>query len=79
MFKNKTDTGKLNICSGNIAVLRKQMKISQRELADQLQLIGIDLAKNAIQQIESGQRFVIDIELRGIAEFFGITTDDLLK
>lgn len=79
MFKNRSANGKLNISGKNIAALRKQMKISQRELADQLQLISVDLTKNAVQQIESGERFVIDIELKGFAQFFGITIDDLLK
>ena len=37
---------------------RKELQISQRELADWLQLIGLDIDKNAIQRIESGQRFV---------------------
>lgn len=39
-------------------------KLSQRGLADRMQLEGIDLDKNAIQRIESGQRFVTDIELK---------------
>jgi len=55
------------------------MKFSQRALADQMQLLGIDIGKNAIQQIESGERFVTDIELKVFAEFFKITTDELLR
>ena len=38
----------------------------------------IDLEKNAIQQIESGKRFVTDIELNALAKVFGVTTDELL-
>lgn len=63
MFINKTKDGKNNICGKNIAVFRKMMKISQRELADRLQVAGLDIDKNAVQRIESGQRFVTDIEL----------------
>ena len=44
-----------------------------------LQLAGLDLDKNAIQRIESGQRFVTDIELKVIAQVLGITVDELLK
>lgn len=79
MFKNKSADGKLNMCGGNISVLRKKMKISQRELASQLQLLDVDITKNAIQQIESGERFVIDLELKGFSQFFGVSVDDLLK
>ncbi|MCL2677694.1 MAG: helix-turn-helix domain-containing protein [Clostridiales bacterium] len=79
MFKNKSANGKLNVCGGSIAALRRQKKLSQRALAGRMQLLGIDLSKNAIQQIESGERFVIDLELKGFAQFFGVTADDLLK
>lgn len=54
-------------------------RVSQRELADRLQLAGLDLGKNAVQQIESGQRFVTDIELKTLAKVLGVTADDLLR
>lgn len=79
MFKNKNTDGTLNIAGTNIAKLRKERQLSQRTLADQLQLEGIDLNKNAIQQIECGQRFITDIELKAFAQFFNVTTNDLLN
>ena len=81
MNKNRNSNGKLNLCGEKIQLLRKQMtpKVSQRALADKLQLAGIDLDKNAIQRIESGQRFVTDIELRAFAKIFPVTTDFLLE
>lgn len=78
MFKNKNEDGSLNLCGPKIALLRKEKKLSQRALADQLQLKDMNLNKNAIQQIESGQRFVTDIELRAFSDFFGVTTDELI-
>ena len=78
MFKNKNKDGTLNLCGVQVAKHRKAKKLSQRGLADQLQLLGMDLNKNAIQQIESGQRFVTDIELRVLAEFFGVPADAML-
>lgn len=77
MFKNKAPGGKLNICGNQVAKLRKEQGISQRGLADELQLLGLDLGKNAIQQIENGTRFVTDIELKTIAEYFGCTMETL--
>lgn len=59
--------------------LKKSPRTSQRMLADQLQLEGLDIGKNAIQQIESGARFVTDIELKVIARVLGVAADDLLK
>lgn len=79
MFINKAKDGSNNICGKNIAHLRTQMKISQRELADKLQLFGLDIDKNAIQRIESGKRFVTDIELIAFSKVFNIKIEELLN
>ena len=79
MFINKTKDGKHNLCGGKIAKMRKDLCFSQRMLADQMQLNGLDLDKNAIQRIESGARFVTDIELQAFARYFGCAADDLLE
>ena len=81
MFKNKAQDGKNNICGQKIYILRRNRipKMSQRILAEQLQIRGIDVDKNAIQRIESGERFVTDIELKVLAEIFGVSCDELLN
>ena len=79
MFTNRTPDGRNNICGIKVAILRKGLKISQREVADRLQLIGLDIDKNAVQRIESGQRFVTDIELISLAKVFSTTIEELLK
>ena len=80
MFKNKCEDGKLNLAGMKIAELRMSKdRLSQKKLADALQIQGIDLNKNAIQQIECGKRFITDIELKAIAQFFGVTADELLN
>ncbi len=78
MFINKTEDGLNNICGKNIARLRTEMKISQRKLADRLQLYGIDVDKNAIQRIECGKRFVTDIEIVAFSKVFDVTFEELL-
>ena len=80
MFKNKSKSGKNNLCGEKIYELRKAHipKMSQRILAEQLQIKGIDVDKNAIQRIESGERFVTDIELKVLAEIFGVSADFLI-
>lgn len=79
MFINKAKDGLNNICGKNIASLRTNMKISQRELADRMQLSNIDIDKNAIQRIESGKRFVTDIEIAAFAEVFNVSLETLLS
>lgn len=80
MFKNKNGNSN-NISGENVARFRKQMqpKLSQRALADKLQLYGIDIDKNAIQRIECRKRFVTDIELVFIAKVLDVSVLDLLN
>jgi transcriptional regulator with XRE-family HTH domain len=79
MFKNKNE-GKNNLCGERVRALRlaHPTKLSQRALADKMQLIGVDVDKNAIQRIEAGKRFVTDIELKALAEILGVRVDELL-
>ncbi len=85
MFINKTSDNKNNICGEHIARFRKEMKLSQRALADALQLVGLNVDKNAVQRMESGQRFITDIEVmylakvlgRSLPEIFGLQDDEV--
>ncbi len=79
MFINKTSNGLNNVCGKNIAKYRTELKISQRKLADKMQLVGIDIDKNAIQRIECGKRFVTDIEIIAFKKVFNVDFEDLLK
>ena len=79
MFSNKTPDGKNNVCGARIAHYRKLSKKSQRELADALQLAGLDLDKNAIQRMEAGKRFITDIELVYLARGLNVSYEDLLS
>ncbi len=79
MFINKTKDGRNSVCGRNIALYRKSLGISQRELADKLQLIGLDVEKNAVQRIEAGKRFVTDIELIALSKILDKTYNELLR
>ena len=78
MFTNRTSDGRNNIVGVKVALLRKGMKISQRQLTDNLCDIGLNIDKNQVQRIESGQRFVTDIELGYLAKALGATINELL-
>ena len=78
MFTNRSQDGNNNRCGKAVANRRKQMGKSQRELADALQLAGLDVDKNAIQRIEAGKRFVTDIELVYLAKVLDVSVDMLL-
>ena len=78
MFINKSNSGRNNICGSHIARLRKASGRSQRQLADLVELEGLDVDKNAIQRIEAGKRFVTDIELVYFSKVLKCSFGDLL-
>ena len=78
MFINRSKDGKNNICGIKIYQFRKAQKISQRELAERMQIAEIDIDKNAIQRIEAGKRFVTDIELVAFSKVLNKKLADLL-
>ncbi len=79
MFSNKANDGKNNVCGKVIAEYRKEHNYSQREIADMMQLAGLDIDKNAVQRIESGERFVTDIEIRYFSKVLNISYEKLLN
>lgn len=79
MFTNKAKDGRNNHCGLRVAKYRKELNKSQRELADALQLLGLDVDKNAIQRIEAGKRFVTDIELIQLAKVLNVSYEELLS
>lgn len=80
MYKNKANDGKNNICGKKVKEIRLNLpeRVSQRRLAEMLQISGLDIDKNGIQRIESGQRFITDIEVKKIAEVLNVSYKELL-
>ena len=79
MFTNKSRDGRNNLCGEVIECRRKEMGKSQRQLADMLQIAGLDIDKNAIQRIEAGKRFVTDIEITYFAKVLTLSYQMLLE
>lgn len=81
MYKNRAVSGWNNICGQKVKEIRIKLpeKTSQRKLADMLQMAGLDIDKNAVQRIESGKRFVTDIELKIIAKVLSVSYQELLN
>ena len=79
MFINKAVNGRNNICGEQVAKYRIACELSQRQLAEKLQLLGLDVDKNAIQRIETGERFVTDIEIIAFSKVFDVSFEELLK
>ena len=67
-----------NIIGGKLKSLRKEAGLTQRELAEKLQLDGGEFSDLTILRIEQGKRFVPDYEVVALANFFGVTANELL-
>lgn len=78
MPKPRTSTGEKNLISERLIRLRNSNKLSQRDLANKLQLAGYDIDKNVITRIENNKRYVTDIELRALADVFSVSYSFLI-
>lgn len=73
MPKPRTKTGEKNLISQRLIELRREKGLSQRDLAEKLQLAGYDMDKNVITRIETNKRYVTDLELKAFSEIFGVS------
>lgn len=79
MFINKSHNGTNNVIGERLAAMRREAGLSQKKFSVRLQLLGLDIDKNAIQRIECGKRFVTDIELVYICRALETDPNSLLK
>lgn len=75
----KKYNNKLNVIGNTIRFYRKQKNLSLVDVSNALMLKGIDIPKNSLQRLESGNRIIKDYELAGISKVLDVPTDILLK
>ena len=66
-----------NIVGPQIRKARYQLGLSQEQLATRCQLLGLDISRSTLAQIEIRVRFVSDDELLTLSLVLNVTTDDL--
>lgn len=71
--------GKKNVCGDRVHEARCKLRLTQSDLAAQLQINGIIIERDSISRIEIGTRFVADYELRAIAKILKVPVDWLLE
>lgn len=67
-----------NIIGPKIKQLRISKNLTQKALAEKLQLEGYEFSDLTILRIEQGKRFVPDYEVAILANFFNVSVDELL-
>ncbi len=70
--------GKKNICGDRIHEARCKLRLTQSDLAAQLQINGIIIERDSISRIEIGTRFVADYELKELAKILKVSVNWLL-
>lgn len=77
IYWNKENNSK-NIIGQRVKELRTERHMSQKALAEQLQLAGYEFSDLTILRIEQGSRFVPDYEVVALTEFFHVSCEYLL-
>jgi len=69
-----------NVCGERVRLGRAMHKphLTQAELANKINFLGLDITKTIISRIETGERHVIDEELRLIAQALGVSMEWLV-
>lgn len=77
-MKQRINADGKNLIGKRLRKLRADKNLSQRDLARELQLIGIDMDKNVITRIETDKRYVTDFELQALKEIFNVSYDYMI-
>ncbi|MBO5374410.1 MAG: helix-turn-helix transcriptional regulator [Clostridia bacterium] len=70
--------GKKNICGKRVKEARKNLNLSQENLAAKLQIEGIIIERDSISRIEIGTRFVTDYEIAVLSKILNVSVSWLL-
>ena len=73
------DGEKKNLIGGNLKKLRTRSKLSQQELSNKLELLGVYVCRGSVSRIEDHSRTVTDIELFAIAKVLGVDPTELYR
>lgn len=71
--------GKKNICGNRIREARLKRRLTQADLAAQMQINGVIIERDSISRIEIGTRFVTDYELKVFSKVLKVELSWLLS
>ena len=71
--------GAKNISGNRIHQARTAKRLSQADLAAQMQVNGVVIEREAISKIETGDRFVTDYELKVFAKVLSVSIEWLIN
>ena len=79
MNNSRKIDGSLNVIGNKIKYYREKNNLSYQKLSDKLMLLGVDIHKQAIYNIEVGKRTIVDYELCAFAIALDIDIKELIN
>ncbi|MBO5024129.1 MAG: helix-turn-helix transcriptional regulator [Clostridia bacterium] len=73
------DGTEMNLIGDNVKKYRKLRKMSQQELSNKMELMGVYVCRGSVSRIEDRSRTVTDIELYALATVLEVSVNDLLN
>ncbi len=73
------DGEQTNLIGKNVRRLRKQRKMSQKELSVKLELMSVYICRGSVSRVEDQSRTVTDIELWALAQALGVSIAELFE
>lgn len=78
-MRRRTELGNQNEVGATITRLRNEKGWTQGDLLVKLELMGIHLSPRRMSELEGQQREIRGVELKALAEIFGVTIDQLYQ
>ncbi len=73
------DGEKMNIIGKNVKNLRKKKRLSQLELSNKLELLGVYICRGSISRVEDCSRTVTDIEILALSKVLEASIEELFE
>jgi len=73
------DGEKKNLIGANLKKLRTERKMSQQDISNKLELLGVYVCRGSVSRIEDHSRTVTDIELYAIADVLNVDPTELFS
>ena len=72
------DGEKMNMIGKQVKKQRRALKMSQQELSNKLELMGVYICRGSVSRIEDESRTVTDIELFALSRVLKISVNELI-
>lgn len=70
---------KLNVIGEKIKFYRERDELSLSQLSNKLMLLGLDIPKASLQNIENGKRVVREYEFYAFCKIFNVSMEEMLE